>query len=217
MERSRPYVILSAAMTIDGKIGTKSKSLKLSSRKDKTRVHKLRTRVDAILIGKNTLETDNPKLSVRYVRGKNPIRIILDSHGTVKSSSNILKTCNKIPTIVVTTDLISLRNFSRLEKLPLELIKCGKSSVNIPKLLKILHDNGIKRILLEGGGTVNWSFLRNGFVDEVIVTVAPYIIGGTDSISLVEGRGFKNLHLSTKLKLKKIQRTKNEFVIFYKT
>ena len=217
MERSRPYVILSAAMTLDGKIETKMSKLKLSSKKDTVRVHKLRAKVDAILIGKNTLEIDNPTLSVRHTVGKNPIRIILDSHGTIKSSSKILQTCDKIQTIIVTTNLISAANLSRLRKFPIQIITCGNSSVNISKLLKILHNKGIKKIIVEGGGTINWSFLKHGFVDELIITIAPYILGGSNSKTLVEGDGFKNLLSATKLKLKKIQKINNELIVFYKT
>jgi len=216
MERSRPYVILSAAMTLDGKIETKMSKLKLSSKKDTVRVHKLRAKADAILIGKNTLEIDNPTLSVRHTVGKNPTRIILDSHGTIKSSSKILQTCDKIQTIIVTTNLISAANLSRLRKFPIQIITCGNSSVNISKLLKILHNKGIKKIIVEGGGTINWSFLKHGFVDELIITIAPYILGGSNSKTLVEGDGFKNLLSATKLKLKKIQKINNELVVFYK-
>ena len=217
MERSRPYVILSAAMTLDGKIETKMSKLKLSSKKDTVRVHKLRAKADAILIGKNTLEIDNPTLSVRHTVGKNPTRIILDSHGTIKSSSKILQTCDKIQTIIVTTNLISASNLSRLRKFPIQIITCGNSSVSIPKLLKILHNKGIKKIIVEGGGTINWSFLKHGFVDELIITIAPYILGGSNSKTLVEGDGFKNLLSATKLKLKKIQKINNELIVFYKT
>lgn len=216
MERSRPYVILSAAMTLDGKIETKMSKLKLSSKKDTVRVHKLRAKADAILIGKNTLEIDNPTLSVRHTVGKNPTRIILDSHGTIKSSSKILQTCDKIQTIIVTTNLISAANLSRLRKFPIQIITCGSSSVSISKLLKILHNKGIKKIIVEGGGTINWSFLKHGFVDELIITIAPYILGGSNSKTLVEGDGFKNLLSATKLKLKKIQKINNELVVFYK-
>ena len=216
MERSRPYVILSAAMTLDGKIETKMSKLKLSSKKDTVRVHKLRAKADAILIGKNTLEIDNPTLSVRHTVGKNRTRIILDSHGTIKSSSKILQTCDKIQTIIVTTNLISAANLSRLRKFPIQIITCGNSSVSIPKLLKILHNKGIKKIIVEGGGTINWSFLKHGFVDELIITIAPYILGGSNSKTLVEGDGFKNLLSATKLKLKKIQKINNELVVFYK-
>lgn len=217
MEKSRPYVILSAAMTLDGKIGKNATKIKLSSKKDKIRVHRLRAKVDGILIGKNTLDADNPTLSVRYTRGKNPVRILLDSRGTIKSSSKIIQSCNKIPTIVATTSLISKKNLLRLEKFPLEVIKCGKTSVDILRLLKILHKKRIKKILLEGGGIINWSFLKRGLVDELIITIAPYILGGSDSVTLVEGSGFKSIFSMKKLKLRKIQKIGNEIVVYYKT
>ena len=217
MEKSRPYVILSAAITLDGKIAKGRTKIKLSSKNDKIRVHKLRAKVDGILIGKNTLDTDNPMLNVRYVTGKNPVRILLDSRGTIKSSSKIIQSCSKISTIIATTQLISKKNLSRLEKFPLEIIKCGKSSVDVVKLLKILQKKGIKKILLEGGGTLNWSFLKRGLVDELIITITPYILGGSDSVTLVEGSGFKNLFSMNKLKLKKIQKIGNELVVYYRT
>ena len=216
MVRSRPYVILSAAITLDGKLGVKSKRTKLSSKNDKIRVHKLRSNVDAIIIGKNTVHLDNPSLTVRYVKGQNPVRIILDSLGTIKSNSKIIQTCNSVPTIIAVSESISGKNLQRLRKFPLNVIICGKNSVNIPQLLRTLLNNGIKRILLEGGGTLNWSFIKKNLIDEAIVTLTPYILGGKDSVSLVDGSGFKNLDVSTKLKLKKIQKNKNELVLFYK-
>ena len=204
-------------MTLDGKIAKGRTKIKLSSKNDKIRVHKLRAKVDGILIGKNTLDTDNPMLNVRYVTGKNPVRILLDSRGTIKSSSKIIQSCSKISTIIATTQLISKKNLSRLEKFPLEIIKCGKSSVDVVKLLKILQKKGMKKILLEGGGTLNWSFLKRGLVDELIITITPYILGGSDSVTLVEGSGFKNLFSMNKLKLKKIQKIGNELVVYYRT
>ena len=114
------------------------------------------------------------------------------------------------------SELISEKNLQRLRKFSLEIIVCGKNSVDIPKLLGILLKKGIKKILLEGGGTVNWSFVKKNLIDEVIVTLAPYIVGGKNTVSLVEGIGFKNLDKSIKLKLKKIQKNKNELVLFYK-
>ena len=216
MVKSRPYVILSAAITLDGKLGVKNKRTKLSSKNDKIRVHKLRSEVDAIIVGKNTVNLDNPLLTVRYAKGKNPIRIILDSLGTTKSSSRIIQTCSRVSTIIVVSESISEKNLQRLRKFSLEIIVCGKNSVNIPKLLGILLKKGIKKVLLEGGGTVNWSFVKKNIVDEAIVTLTPYIIGGKNTISLVEGIGFKNLDKSTKLILKKIQKNNNELVLFYK-
>ena len=216
MVKSRPYVILSAAITLDGKLGVKNKRTKLSSKNDKIRVHKLRSEVDAIIVGKNTVNLDNPLLTVRYAKGKNPIRIILDSLGTIKSSSRIIQTCSRVPTIIAVSESISEKNLQRLKKFYVEIITCGKNSVDISKLLRILLKKGIKKILLEGGGTVNWSFVKKNIIDEAIVTLAPYIIGGKNTISLVEGIGFKNLDKSTKLTLKKIQKNNNELVLFYK-
>ena len=165
MVKSRPYVILSAAITLDGKLGAKSKRTKLSSRNDKIRVHKLRSNVDAIIIGKNTVHLDNPSLTVRYVKGQNPVRIILDSLGTIKSNSKIIQTCNRVPTIIAVSESISEKNLQRLRKFSLNVIICGKKSVNIPQLLRTLLNNGIKRILLEGGGALNWSFIKKNLID----------------------------------------------------
>ena len=92
MEKSNIHVILSAAFSIDGKISTRTNDSKLSSKEDKIRLHKLRSKVDAILIGKNTLLQDDPLLTVRHIKGKNPIRIILDSKGTIPINSCLLYT-----------------------------------------------------------------------------------------------------------------------------
>ena len=215
MAKSRPHVILSAAISVDGKIATKTGDSNLSSKIDKIRVHKLRSKVDAILIGQNTFRRDDPILSVRYAKGRNPIRIILDSRGKISSKSKIIKTCNKIPTILAVSKNISNKNLQRLKKYPLEIIIAGENKVNLKQLLKQLEKRKIKKLLLEGGGTVNWEFIKQGLFDEIIVTVTPFLIGGTKSISLVQGLGFSKISKSTKLKLKKIKQQKNELVLHY--
>ena len=98
MARSRPYVILSAAMSIDGKIATRTGASRLSSGKDLDRVHKLRSGVGAILVGKNTVLEDNPLLTVRRVGGKNPARIVVDPKAVIPTGSRIVKTSRQIPT-----------------------------------------------------------------------------------------------------------------------
>lgn len=215
MAKSRPHVFLSAAISVDGKIATKTGDSNLSSKIDKIRVHKLRSKVDAILIGQNTLRRDDPILSVRYAKGRNPIRIILDSRGKISSKSKIIKTCNKIPTILAVSKNISNKNLQRLKKYPLEIIVTGENKVNLKQLLKQLEKRKIKKLLLEGGGTVNWEFIKQGLFDEIIVTVTPFLIGGIKSISLVQGFGVSKISKSTKLKLKKIKQQKNELVLHY--
>jgi|TARA_B110000014_G_scaffold201822_1_gene151581 2,5-diamino-6-(ribosylamino)-4(3H)-pyrimidinone 5'-phosphate reductase len=215
MGNCKPIIVLSAAMSIDGKIGQRNKKTVLSSKSDKIRVHKLRSKSDAILVGKNTIEEDNPLLTVRYVKGKNPIRIIIDSHGTIKNSSKIIKTSKNIPTIIVTSKLVSKRNLSRLNNLPLDVIICGKKQVDIKKLMPILSKKGIKKILLEGGGTLNYSFLKKNLIDEIVVTITPFVLGSENSVNLFEGvlKGTKQL---LSFKLKKVQKNKNEIILNYK-
>lgn len=215
MEKSRPYVILSAAISIDGKIATYLGDSKLSSKKDKIRLHKLRSKVDAILVGKNTIHRDDPLLTVRYAKGKNPIRIILDSHGTIPINSKILQTCHTVPTIIAVSKKISKLNLQKLKKFPVEIIITGKNSVNIKLLLTHLHKRKITTILVEGGGTVNWQFIQNNLFDEILVTIAPFIIGGTDAITFVQGRGFDKIIKSPRLRLNIIKRLENYLVLRY--
>jgi len=215
MEKSNMHIILSAAISIDGKISTRSNDSKLSSQEDSTRLHKLRSKVDAILIGKNTMLKDDPLLTVRYTKGKNPTRIILDSKGTISKNSKIIKTSDKIPTIIAVSKKISKANLSKLKKLPVEIIISGDNSVNLKLLMKKLSTKKIKTILVEGGGTVNWEFIKNNIFDELIITLSPYLIGGNDATSLVEGKGFAKIVNSPNLKLKSVKRLKNHLVINY--
>jgi len=215
MEKSRPKVILSAAMTLDGKIATKTGDSKLSSKKDKVRIHKLRSKVDAILVGSNTVKRDDPLLTVRHTKGKNPLRIILDSKGNIDQKSQIIKTCKKIPTIIAISKKASRKNIDKLKKYPLEIIITGNKLVNIKNLLRILSKKKIKTLLVEGGGTVNWEFVKQGLVDEIIITITPYLIGGKNAITLVDGEGFSLIQKATRLKLKKTCRLENEIVLHY--
>jgi len=215
MVKSRPHVILNAAMSVDGKIATKTGNSELSSRKDLLRVHKLRASVDAILVGKHTLMIDDPSLTVKYVKGKNPIRIILDSQGSIKSTSKISKTCKMVPTIIAVSEKITQKNITRLERKGLEIIKCGRKKIDLKKLLSILRKRNIKKLLVEGGGETNWSFIKEGLIDEMIITITPYILGGRNAISVVQGDGFDKISVAPLMKLKKINRIKNELVLHY--
>ncbi len=215
MEKSNMHIILSAAISVDGKISTRSNDSKLSSQDDSIRLHKLRSKVDAILIGKNTLLQDDPLLTVRHTKGKNPTRIILDSKGTISKNSKIIKTSDKIPTIIAVSKKITKANLSKLKKLPVEIIISGENSVNLKLLMKKLSTKKIETILVEGGGTVNWEFIKNNIFNELIITLSPYLIGGNNATSLVEGKGFSKIVNSPNLKLKSVKRLKNHLVINY--
>jgi 2,5-diamino-6-(ribosylamino)-4(3H)-pyrimidinone 5'-phosphate reductase len=212
MAKSRPYVIVSAAISIDGKLATRTGRSNLSSKKDLIRVHKLRNTVDAILVGRNTINIDDPLLTVRYVKGKNPIRIILDSMGSISPKSRVIETAKKIPTILVVSENAP-RIVERFIAKGVEVIRCGKNKIDLKKLLEILGKKEIKRILVEGGGTTNWYFFKEKLVNEISLTVTPYVLGGSTAISLVEGVGFGEIPDS--FKLKKIEKIQNEIVLHY--
>jgi 2,5-diamino-6-(ribosylamino)-4(3H)-pyrimidinone 5'-phosphate reductase len=215
MEKSNPYIILSAAISIDGKISTRTNDSKLSSKDDSIRLHKLRSTVDAILIGKNTLLQDDPLLTVRHTKGRNPIRIILDSKGTISANSKIIKTSNEVSTIIAVSKKISKVNLLKLKKLPVEIIISGENTVNLKLLMKKLSTKKIQTVLVEGGGSVNWEFIKNNLFNELIITLSPYLIGGNDATSFVEGKGFAKISNSPNLKLKSIRRLKNYLVLNY--
>lgn len=215
MARSRPYVILSAAISLDGKIATRTGDSALSSKSDKIRVHNLRAKADAILVGKNTVLQDDPVLTVRYARGKNPTRVILDSLGQIPTNSKIIRTSHKIPTIVAVSKKASKKNLARLGKFPLDVVIAGKTRVDLKKLLQYLYKRNIKTILLEGGGTTNWDFVYQKMIDEIIVTVTPYLVGGKDTKTLIEGNGFPKINKSLRLNLNKVVRQGNEIILYY--
>ena len=213
------YVILNAAMSIDGKISTRRNDSSFSSRKDWIRVHKLRSSVDGIVVGISTVLEDNPMLSVRYYsKGtKDPVRIIVDSNARIPLNSRIIRSSKNIQTIVATTPNASTMKIKELKKAGVQILVSGKRKVNIKKLFQQLENLGLKRILVEGGGEINWSVLKIGLANELIVTISPVVVGGRDAKTLVEGEGIANITNGIKMRLSKtLINYKNEIVLFYK-
>jgi len=105
------------------------------------------------------------------------------------------------------------KNLQRQEKFPVQVIVCGKYTVNVKKLLGILKKKGIKNILVEGGGTANWAFVKENLVDEAIITITPYLVGGMTATTLVDGDGLSTIAKSIRLKLKNVSKMKNEVVL----
>lgn len=213
------YVILNAAMSIDGKISSRSNDSSFSSKMDLVRVHKLRASVDGIVIGISTVLEDNPMLNVRYfsTRTKNPARIIIDSKARIPLNTRIIRSSMEIQTIIAATDKASSKKIKELEKAGARVLFSGKGKVDIKNLFEVLESLDIKKILVEGGGEINWSVLKLGLANELIVTISPVVIGGRNAKTLVEGEGIANITNGIKMKLSKtVIQNKNEIVLYYK-
>jgi 2,5-diamino-6-(ribosylamino)-4(3H)-pyrimidinone 5'-phosphate reductase len=214
-------ITVNAAMTVDGKIATSLGNSEISSEEDLSRVHRLRASVDGIVVGISTVLTDDPRLTVRLatkqVRRKHPVRIIIDSTGKIPLDSRILRTASKIKTIVAVTELAHTDRISKIQRTGAVVIVSGKKTVNLKKVLSTVKKLGIKKILVEGGGEINWSFFSQGLVNELIVTIAPKIVGGRQATTLVEGEGYPSISSGVKLQLHKVQmQTNGELVLYYK-
>ena len=212
-------VLINAAMTIDGKIATNLGDSKISSKQDLRRLHRLRSSVDAVIIGISTVIADNPRLTVRLVKrhGTTPVRIIVDSIGRIPLDSKILKSASKINTIVAVTKRASDERVDKIKSAGAIVIVAGTKTVDLKELFFILKKMGFNKILVEGGGELNWSILQLGIVNELMVTVAPRIVGGRTATTLVEGDGYERISDGIKMELIKVSRQNNgEVVLYYK-
>jgi 2,5-diamino-6-(ribosylamino)-4(3H)-pyrimidinone 5'-phosphate reductase len=208
---------LNAAISLDGKIATFTGDSRMSSPSDMRRVHRLRASVDAIMVGLRTLLVDDPKLTVKFFKGRMPYRIIVDSKARTPLSSYVVRTAENISTIVAVTSAAPKTRILTLQEKGVTVLVCGKGPLVSPKvLLRRLGTLGIRKILLEGGGTLNWSMLSNGLVDEVSVAITPRILGGAGAVSLVEGKGRALVRDGVKLKLLNTSRYGPDLVARYK-
>jgi 2,5-diamino-6-(ribosylamino)-4(3H)-pyrimidinone 5'-phosphate reductase len=172
-------------MSADGKIALKSRrQTAISSDEDLRRVHMLRNSCDAILVGVETVLSDDPNLTVKekYVRKpRNPVRIVLDSRGRTPIGAQVLNGAAK--TVIVTNE--------RCKKIfpKAEVIRCGTKGIDLPRLLDALEKMGIGCLLVEGGSKVIWSFLEKRLADEVTIFIGSMVIGGDESPTPAGGIG----------------------------
>lgn len=213
----RPFVHLNAAMSLDGKIATYTGDSRISSPQDLRRVHRLRASVDGIMVGLRTLLNDDPKLVVKFFHGKSPSRIIVDSNARTPLNSYVVRTAKDIPTIVAVTTSADKRKVDLLLRRGVRVLSCGKGpQVSLQLLLKRLKSLGIVRLLMEGGGELNWNMLSQGLVDEITVAISPKIIGGDKATSLVDGKGSALVKDGVRLKLVGTSRYGPDLVVTFR-
>ena len=213
----KPKVILNAAMTLDGKIATRTGSSEISGQKDLLRVHKLRKEMDAIMVGINTVMADDPRLTVHKISADpndNPIRVVVDSKARTPPEYRILNL--EAPTIIAVSSEAPPDKIKALEEDgKSEIIICGDKQVDLNCLMDELGNKGIKTLMLEGGSTLNYSMLSAGLVNEVRVCIAPMIAGGTRAKTLVDGDGVDYMKDAFRLKFKKSYNLGEDLIVEY--
>lgn len=197
----KPYIIVFSTMTLDGKIASVTRYSQLSCPHDLKRLHELRAECDGIMIGANTAIIDDPSLRVKYVKGENPTRVIVDGLLRVPLSSRVytLKTAH---TIVLTTSLAPSEKINKLREMGVEVLVFREGPViDMREATERLYASGLRKIMVEGGGELLWHLFKDRVVDEIRVTIAPYIFGGREAVSLVMGNGFRTAQDAIKLRL----------------
>ncbi|MHA1606286.1 MAG: 2,5-diamino-6-(ribosylamino)-4(3H)-pyrimidinone 5'-phosphate reductase [Candidatus Freyarchaeota archaeon] len=203
--KGKPYVILNAAMSLDGKIATVGGDSEFSDEEDWRRVHRLRAEVDAIMVGVNTVLADDPKLTSKV--GRSPLRVVVDSMARTPPTARVLTYRRDVPTVIAVTGRAPAERVERLREAGARILVCGEGRrVDLEVLMEKLFEMGVRRLLLEGGGNLNWGMFEKGLVDEVRVAVAPVIVGGSRAVTLVEGEGFGRVSRAVKLKILNAER-----------
>ncbi|WP_305557606.1 2,5-diamino-6-(ribosylamino)-4(3H)-pyrimidinone 5'-phosphate reductase [Methanobrevibacter sp. V74] len=218
----RPYVILNAAMTLDGKIATLSGSSNISGAKDLERVHELRKDCDGIMVGIGTVLADDPRLTVHKIDAKpsdNPVRIVVDSKCRTPADARI--TNGDAKTIIAMAneykdEFKASDKYEILKSKGVKFFFSGDVQVDLKMLMIYLHEVGIDKLMLEGGSTLNFSMIKAGLIDEISICVAPMVVGGVNAKTFFDGEGFNTMDESVKLKLIDYYRLDKDFILNYK-
>lgn len=216
IEHKKPFIVLKAAMTLDGKIATATGQSKwITNETSRAYGYKLRDIYDGIMVGINTVIEDNPMLTARVDGGKNPIRIVVDSSLKIDINANVVQD-KSAKTIIATTDKANKDKILKLQAQDVDVIVVDKDEndkVDIEKLLDILGQQNICSILVEGGATLSGSFVAKKLVDKVYFFIAPKIVGGKEAKTPVAGTGILNLQEALALKDIQIEKLEEDILI----
>ena len=204
-----PWVAMKTAMTLDGKIATRTGDSKwITGAEARAYVHELRHRFMAILVGIGTAVADDPLLNCRIEgRGvRQPIRVVVDSNARLSLDSQLVKTAGEYRTIVAHTRFAPEERVKALREAGVEMLLCKEKEglVDVRNLLELLGQSGIDSILLEGGGSLNYTFLAEGLADELYAFIAPKIVGGMNAKTPVEGAGMEKMADAINLELENV-------------
>ncbi|MEN3033520.1 MAG: dihydrofolate reductase family protein [Aquificaceae bacterium] len=187
----RPYLLVVSEISLDGKLtlsrGTSSKLLMSSMDEEGFKyLHELRAKVDAIMVGCETVRIDNPSLTVRFVKGKNPARVVPCSTGDIPLDANIFSP--DAPTYIAVSKRAPIERIRALKEVCSDVLILGEEKVDIELLLRMLYQMGFKSLMVEGGALLNYELFRLGLVDELRLIHLSVVVGGEDVPSLVGGK-----------------------------
>jgi len=211
-----PWVIAKWAMTLDGKTASRSGSSKwISGPTSRQVVHSLRGRVDAIMVGRGTVESDDPLLTVRPPGARVPFRVVVDTNCSLSPSSRLVKTVSDAPVLVAVSGESPVSAREQLKEAGCEVFVCEAETYQ-SRLVQLLDELGRRRIanvLVEGGGHLTGSLFDGKHIDEVHVFIAPLLVGGENGLSPILGHGFNLMSEALKLSLPKIEQTGSDVYI----
>jgi len=212
----RPHVTINCAMSADGKIALPNrKQLRISCDEDIKRMYNLRSESDAVLVGIGAILSDDPKLTVKekYVKNpKQPLRVILDSK--CRTPKNALVLNDRAKTLIIT----KRGNEKQFDYKHVEVVGCktdNEGYIDVECALDLLSQKGVKKLLVEGGSTIIWSFLKKKLVDELFIYIGPYVIGGKDTPTVADGPGIINEDELIFLKIIDVKRLGSGILIHY--
>ena len=218
MEKKRPFFTMKGAVSLDGKIATKTCDSKWISNEESRRyVNKLRSAVDGIMVGINTIILDNPLLIPKIARPKKyPIRIILDSKLRIPFSCDVVKTSEKYKTWIFTADDSRSDKELKLNSMGVEVIRVPKDEggrVSPKHVCEELFRRAIMHVLVEGGGEINSGLLKEGLIDKIMLFFAPILIGGKGAYNLIGGKGVDFLKDAYKVDIAAVKRFKEDIYL----
>ena len=215
MKTGMPFVTVKYAQTLDGRIAAANgRSQWISSEQARKFAHQLRAEHDAVLVGAETVIKDNPELTIRLCRGRNPLRIVVDSNLRIPSQAKILQNLSAAKTVIATTKTADDLQYKHLAALGVEIITIdanNEGKVDLKKLFSILATRGISSILVEGGAQVITFVLKNDLASRLVTIIAPKIIGkGFEAVGDLQ---ISDLDNSKKLVFQKIKRIGPDIMI----
>lgn len=209
-----PYVTIKIAQSLDGKIATKTGDSKWITQEDsRSHVHELRTKVDAVMVGVNTIIRDNPLLISKVSKKRQPVRIVIDTDLKTPLSSRVFSRIDDSPVIIAAAKRSPRIKDYEGKGAEVLVAKRKNGKVDLKSLLKILGRRSIMHLLVEGGGELAAGFLEEGLADKLLFFIAPKIIGGKSAKTSVEGNGVAKVEDAILLKGMNIRRFKKDILI----